>query len=117
MLSEKELDDSGDPGVPKLSPDFLIETYLDHQVRHLILRSSIELELIRAGREVLSHLRCKLDDLPLESDGLVRHDRSCPHIPCEEVQYRLSGFSTFPLPFRSNPHIDVNTSRSEIACT
>ncbi|RXK36375.1 homoserine O-acetyltransferase [Tremella mesenterica] len=31
MLSENELDENGDVGVPKLSPDFLIETYLDHQ--------------------------------------------------------------------------------------
>ena len=34
MLSEKELDSESKPGVPKLSPDFLIETYLDHQVGH-----------------------------------------------------------------------------------
>jgi hypothetical protein len=32
MLSESELDTAGEVGVPKLSPDFLIETYLDHQV-------------------------------------------------------------------------------------
>ncbi|WWC65793.1 homoserine O-acetyltransferase [Kwoniella dejecticola CBS 10117] len=33
MLSEQEaaLDSDGNPGVPRLSPDFLIETYLDHQ--------------------------------------------------------------------------------------
>ncbi|ODO06845.1 homoserine O-acetyltransferase [Cryptococcus amylolentus CBS 6273] len=33
MLSEQEknLDENGNPGVPRLSPDFLIETYLDHQ--------------------------------------------------------------------------------------
>ncbi|WVW86942.1 homoserine O-acetyltransferase [Kwoniella bestiolae CBS 10118] len=33
MLSEQEaaLDSNGDPDVPRLSPDFLIETYLDHQ--------------------------------------------------------------------------------------
>ena len=34
MLSESEVDDVGDAGIPKLSPDFLIETYLDHQVCH-----------------------------------------------------------------------------------
>ena len=32
MLSEQEVDDAGEPRIPKLSPDFLIETYLDHQV-------------------------------------------------------------------------------------
>ncbi|KAK8849688.1 homoserine O-acetyltransferase [Kwoniella newhampshirensis] len=33
MISEQEaqLDEAGNPGVPRLSPDFLIETYLDHQ--------------------------------------------------------------------------------------
>ncbi|WVR08072.1 homoserine O-acetyltransferase [Kwoniella sp. DSM 27419] len=33
MISEQEaqLDQDGNPGVPRLSPDFLIETYLDHQ--------------------------------------------------------------------------------------
>ena len=31
MLSEKDVDANGDPGIPHLSPDFLIETYLDHQ--------------------------------------------------------------------------------------
>ncbi len=31
MLSEKNLDENGDTGIPHLSPDFLIETYLDHQ--------------------------------------------------------------------------------------
>ncbi|WVQ79170.1 homoserine O-acetyltransferase [Cryptococcus sp. DSM 104549] len=33
MISEQEanLDENGNPGVPRLSPDFLIETYLDHQ--------------------------------------------------------------------------------------
>lgn len=34
MLSEQERDPDGHPGIPKLKPDFLIETYLDHQVRH-----------------------------------------------------------------------------------
>lgn len=33
MLSEQERDPDGHPGIPKLKPDFLIETYLDHQVR------------------------------------------------------------------------------------
>jgi hypothetical protein len=32
MLSEQERDPDGHPGIPKLKPDFLIETYLDHQV-------------------------------------------------------------------------------------
>nr|KIR46781.1 homoserine O-acetyltransferase [Cryptococcus bacillisporus CA1280] len=34
MISEQDaqLDAQGNPGVPRLSPDFLIETYLDHQV-------------------------------------------------------------------------------------
>jgi len=31
MLSEKDLDVNGDTNIPRLSPDFLIETYLDHQ--------------------------------------------------------------------------------------
>jgi homoserine acetyltransferase len=31
MLSEQERDPDGHPGIPKLKPDFLIETYLDHQ--------------------------------------------------------------------------------------
>jgi len=31
MLSEKDLDINGDTNIPRLSPDFLIETYLDHQ--------------------------------------------------------------------------------------
>ncbi|OCF43819.1 homoserine O-acetyltransferase [Kwoniella heveanensis CBS 569] len=33
MISEQEaqLDENGNPDVPRLSPDFLIETYLDHQ--------------------------------------------------------------------------------------
>lgn len=34
MLSEKERDPDGHPGIPTLKPDFLIETYLDHQVSH-----------------------------------------------------------------------------------
>lgn len=33
MLSEKDVDENGDSTIPHLSPDFLIETYLDHQVR------------------------------------------------------------------------------------
>ena len=32
MLSETDVDENGNPGSPRLSPDFLIETYLDHQV-------------------------------------------------------------------------------------
>ena len=32
MLSEQERDPDGHPAIPKLKPDFLIETYLDHQV-------------------------------------------------------------------------------------
>lgn len=32
MLSEKEQDENGNVDIPRLSPDFLIETYLDHQV-------------------------------------------------------------------------------------
>ncbi|ORX37707.1 Alpha/Beta hydrolase protein [Kockovaella imperatae] len=31
MLSEQETDEAGHAGIPKLGPDFLIETYLDHQ--------------------------------------------------------------------------------------
>ena len=32
MLSEKDVDEQGNSDIPRLSPDFLIETYLDHQV-------------------------------------------------------------------------------------
>jgi len=57
MLSEKELDPSGDVGVPKLSPDFLIETYLDHQVSRFIpILSSlliVLMHILRVGRKVL----------------------------------------------------------------
>lgn len=39
MISEQDaqLDAQGNPGVPRLSPDFLIETYLDHQVGFFFL--------------------------------------------------------------------------------
>ena len=46
MLSEGEKDGAGDPGIPKLRPDFLIETYLDHQV---------ELSVLLTGCQSLSH--------------------------------------------------------------
>jgi hypothetical protein len=41
MLSEKidPVTGARDVGVPSLSPDFLIETYLDHQVRGLTSQS------------------------------------------------------------------------------
>jgi len=32
MLSEQASTDDAQSGIPRLSPDFLIETYLDHQV-------------------------------------------------------------------------------------
>lgn len=42
MISEQDaqLDAQGNPGVPRLSPDFLIETYLDHQVRFMLAANS-----------------------------------------------------------------------------
>jgi homoserine acetyltransferase len=44
MLSEQERDPDGHPGIPKLKPDFLIETYLDHQVSPFrLLRYTAEL--------------------------------------------------------------------------
>jgi hypothetical protein len=75
MLSEQERDPDGHPGIPKLKPDFLIETYLDHQVSVIAL-SLWNFNPDNTGRKVLSDIRREFIDLPLESNGLVRHDRS-----------------------------------------
>jgi hypothetical protein len=74
MLSEQERDPDGHPGIPKLKPDFLIETYLDHQASYIALLETPKSDNI--GRKVLSDIRREFIDLPLESNGLVRHDRS-----------------------------------------
>jgi hypothetical protein len=49
MLSEKDIDEEGINDIPRLSPDFLIETYLDHQVG--LIQASLTV-----GREVLFDL-------------------------------------------------------------
>lgn len=64
MLSDTEAGDK--QGIPNLSPDFLIETYLDHQVSYPSLGFP-SLHLL--GRALLLNLRCQFDDLPLESNG------------------------------------------------
>jgi homoserine acetyltransferase len=83
MLSEQERDPDGHPGIPKLKPDFLIETYLDHQVRPFYLPAQCRIDF--SGRAFLPHLRCQFNDLPLQSDGLVRHDRSGTHLSRREI--------------------------------
>jgi len=83
MLSEQERDPDGHPGIPKLKPDFLIETYLDHQVRPLHALAKCYTD--SSGRAFLPYLRCQFNDLPLQSDGSFRHDRSGTHLSRREI--------------------------------
>ncbi len=85
MLSETEDKDGNRKiGTPSLSPDFLIETYLDHQVSDKEEERGERLLMFcfsffgggggGLGRTILSHVRCKLNDLPIKSDGSLRYD-------------------------------------------
>lgn len=51
MISEQDaqLDAQGNPGVPRLSPDFLIETYLDHQVSFYFISYPTNTHPVRRG--------------------------------------------------------------------
>ena len=49
--------------VPALCPDFLIETYLDHQVRIAWNKDQIAVITVVTGRTILSQIRCELLDL------------------------------------------------------
>ena len=67
------------PRTPVLCPDFLIETYLDYQVRcsvfcHLFTHSHVR-SFFSTGRAILSQIRCEFFDLHIQSDGFIR-----PHI-------------------------------------
>jgi hypothetical protein len=101
MLSEKDSTDDVDPtsGIPRLSPDFLIETYLDHQVSEPYHHSSTQpassdqyrhpLTNARTGRTFLPNLRCQLHDLPLQSYGPIRHDLTSPYNPLQPIHHIL----------------------------
>lgn len=117
MLSEKDIADEADPasGIPRLSPDFLIETYLDHQVslrtcpltscshasRTLHKHISIDRDLLlipATGRTILPHLRCQFHDLPIKSHGPIRHDFTGPYYTCKPLQCRIPQYNPIPTP-------------------
>lgn len=65
------------PRTPALCPDFLIESYLDHQVsiaRMRLFVSSAD-NLVWTGRAILLKVRRELIDLRLKSDGSFRPHR------------------------------------------
>jgi homoserine acetyltransferase len=59
MLSEKDVGEDGEigSGIPRLSPDFLIETYLDHQVSSVTItpKGSLCIHPIQSLRLTLKH--------------------------------------------------------------
>lgn len=75
--SELPETDGRRPRTPALCPDFLIETYLDHQVSLYPFPFALQLpELISfvTGRTILSQIRRQLTHLYLQGHGSLRHD-------------------------------------------
>ena len=61
---EPDITPPGYPRTPALCPDFLIETYLDHQVRQTGAKAvSITNPFLNKGRIILLKIRCKLSSL------------------------------------------------------
>lgn len=73
---ESHKQELGPDRVPALCPDFLIETYLDHQVRPNPRNIYPYLQWAFLGRTILPEVRRKLSYLYLESHGSIRYDIS-----------------------------------------
>ncbi|WWC92788.1 homoserine O-acetyltransferase [Kwoniella dendrophila CBS 6074] len=98
MLSEQEaaLDSNGNPDVPRLSPDFLIETYLDHQGERFCLTYDAN---------SMIYLSKAMDLFDMSSTALTSLAK----------KFNSAYPDTSPFPYPTDPvEISVSTSRSTI---
>ncbi|WRT69683.1 homoserine O-acetyltransferase [Kwoniella shivajii] len=95
MLSEQEsaLDSEGNPDVPRLSPDFLIETYLDHQGERFCLTYDA-------------------NSMIYLSKAMDLFDMSAPALTSLAKKFNAAYPDSNPFPFPSDPvEISVSSAR------
>lgn len=114
MLSEKDVDDGGVSSIPRLSPDFLIETYLDHQVsRHTSLTAGYMVLMYQGERFCLTY---DANSMIYLSKAMDLFDMTAPALTALAKRWKSfypDTTSVPPFPFPNDP-VSISSSKTSI---